>query len=125
MLMAVTAICFVVSVDPGPPSQVADLPASAGPRLDVASAIGARIEPVLVPWNCAMKKFEMPDRRRPRAHLDGDVRRGASVWTKSDWWPSSGSSAQLSVMTLFRAVGRTNRGLVDLEAAVSSAFACS
>jgi len=45
----------------------------------LARAIGARIEPVLVPWDCADGFFEAYW-RRPEAYLDERVRRGVSVW---------------------------------------------
>jgi Methyltransferase domain len=46
-----------------------------------AQAIGARIEPVPVPWDCADGFFEA-FWRRPEAYLEEDVRRGVSVWAK-------------------------------------------
>jgi SAM-dependent methyltransferase len=46
-----------------------------------ARAIGARIEPVLIPWDCADGFFEAYW-RRPEAYLDDQVRRGVSVWAK-------------------------------------------
>src|SRR5580692_9227185 len=46
---------------------------------DQARAIGARMEPVLVPWDCADGFFEAYW-RRPEAYLDENVRRGISVW---------------------------------------------
>jgi SAM-dependent methyltransferase len=46
-----------------------------------ARAIGARIEPVLIPWDCADGFFEAYW-RRPEAYLNEDVRRGVSVWAK-------------------------------------------
>ena len=45
----------------------------------VARAIGARMEPVLVPWDCADGFFEAYW-RRPEAYLDERIRRGVSVW---------------------------------------------
>ena len=45
-----------------------------------AGAVGARVEPVLVPWDCADGFFEA-FWRRPEAYLDEDVRRGVSVWS--------------------------------------------
>jgi SAM-dependent methyltransferase len=45
----------------------------------LACAIGARMEPVLVPWDCADGFFEAYW-RRPAAYLDEHVRRGISVW---------------------------------------------
>jgi hypothetical protein len=50
------------------------------PTLDErAVAIGARLEPVPLPWDCCDGNF--PDFwRRPEAYLDERVRRGSSVW---------------------------------------------
>lgn len=45
----------------------------------LARAIGARMEPVLVPWDCADGFFEAYW-RRPEAYLDERIRRGVSVW---------------------------------------------
>ena len=45
----------------------------------LAGAIGARMEPVLVPWDCADGFFEAYW-RRPEAYLDERIRRGVSVW---------------------------------------------
>jgi SAM-dependent methyltransferase len=47
----------------------------------LASAIGARAEPVLIPWDCADGLFEAYW-RRPEAYLDDRVRRAQSVWTR-------------------------------------------
>jgi SAM-dependent methyltransferase len=47
---------------------------------DLAGAIGARREPVPIPWDCADGFFEAYW-RRPEAYLDEAVRRGVSVWT--------------------------------------------
>jgi SAM-dependent methyltransferase len=44
-----------------------------------AAAIGARLEPVPVPWDCADGFFHAYW-RRPEAYLRADVRRGTSVW---------------------------------------------
>jgi SAM-dependent methyltransferase len=48
---------------------------------ELASVIGARMEPVLIPWDCADGFFEAYW-RRPEAYLDDHVRRGVSVWTR-------------------------------------------
>ena len=48
---------------------------------ELAGAIDARVEPVLIPWDCADGFFEAYW-RRPEAYLDDDVRRGMSVWTR-------------------------------------------
>jgi SAM-dependent methyltransferase len=47
----------------------------------LAGAIDARTEPVLIPWDCADGFFEAYW-RRPEAYLDDRVRRGMSVWTR-------------------------------------------
>jgi len=96
------------------------LPEVAGSRVGLATelgrAIGARIEPVLVPWDCADGFFEAYW-RRPEAYLDENVRRGISVWT------AVGREAeQRAVHDLSRdlASGRwaeRNRDILDLEEA--------
>jgi DNA-binding transcriptional MerR regulator len=48
---------------------------------EMASSIGARVEPVLIPWDCADGFFEAYW-RRPEAYLDEHVRRAVSVWTR-------------------------------------------
>jgi DNA-binding transcriptional MerR regulator len=47
----------------------------------LAHAIGARVEPVLIPWDCADGFFEA-HWRRPEAYLDEQVRRAVSVWSR-------------------------------------------
>ena len=59
--------------------EVADLLVGRPSLTEQASAIGARIEPVLIPWDCADGFFEAYW-RRPEAYLDDHVRRGISVW---------------------------------------------
>ncbi len=46
---------------------------------ELAGSIGARTEPVPIPWDCADGFFEAYW-RRPEAYLDENVRRGVSVW---------------------------------------------
>jgi SAM-dependent methyltransferase len=46
---------------------------------ELAAAVGARLEPVPVPWDCVDGFYEA-HWRRPAAYLDEDVRRGVSVW---------------------------------------------
>jgi hypothetical protein len=48
---------------------------------ELAGAIGARTEPVLVPWDCA-DGFYHAFWRRPEAYLDEDARRGMSIWAR-------------------------------------------
>ncbi|WP_285563968.1 MerR family transcriptional regulator [Streptomyces sp. RTGN2] len=47
----------------------------------MAGAIGARAEPVPIPWDCADGLFEAYW-RRPEAYLEDRVRRAMSVWTR-------------------------------------------
>jgi SAM-dependent methyltransferase len=61
--------------------EVADLIAGRPSLDELAHAIGARIEPVLIPWDCVDGFFEAYW-RRPEAYLDEQVRRGVSVWAK-------------------------------------------
>jgi len=83
---------------------------------ELADAIGARAEPVLVPWDCADGFFEAYW-RRPEAYLDENVRRGVSVWAKV------GPQAEERAVRSLRhdlASGRwaeRNRDVVDLDAA--------
>jgi hypothetical protein len=87
-----------------------------GLATELARAIGARMEPVLIPWDCADGFFEAYW-RRPEAYLDEHVRRGISVWSKV------GPDAEQRAVHNLRgdlASGRwaeRNRDLVDLEAA--------
>ncbi|HEY2489387.1 MAG TPA: class I SAM-dependent methyltransferase [Streptosporangiaceae bacterium] len=61
--------------------EVAGLVAGRPPVTELAAAIGARIEPVLIPWDCADGFFEAYW-RRPEAYLDENVRRGISIWAR-------------------------------------------
>ena len=87
-----------------------------GLATELAEAIGARVEPVLVPWDCADGFFEAYW-RRPEAYLDENVRRGISVWARV------GPDAEQRVVRSLRddlASGRwaeRNCDLLDLEAA--------
>jgi DNA-binding transcriptional MerR regulator len=83
---------------------------------DLARAIDARAEPVLVPWDCADGFFEAYW-RRPEAYLEDHVRRAMSVWTRV------GPEAEHRAVDALRAdlsSGRwaeRNRDLVALDAA--------
>jgi hypothetical protein len=96
--------------------EVADLLAGRPSLTELARAIGACTEPVLVPWDCVDGFFEAYW-RRPEAYLDESVRRGISVWT------SVGPDAEQRAVHSLRddlASGRwaeRNRDLVDLDAA--------
>ena len=61
--------------------EIADLMIGRPSLPELASAIGARTEPVLIPWDCADGFFEA-HWRRPEAYLDDHVRRGVSVWAR-------------------------------------------
>jgi hypothetical protein len=83
---------------------------------DLARAIGARAEPVLIPWDCADGFYEAYW-RRPAAYLDEHVRRGMSIWARV-----GRDAEQRAVRSLGDdlASGRwaeRNRDLVDLDAA--------
>ena len=87
-----------------------------GLATELARAIGARMEPVLIPWDCADGFFEAYW-RRPGAYLDKNVRRGISMWARV-----GPEVEQRAVRTLGNdlASGRwaeRNRDLLDLEAA--------
>jgi SAM-dependent methyltransferase len=83
---------------------------------ELADAIGARLEPVLIPWDCADGFFEA-FWRQPAAYLDENVRRGTSVWG------AVGPDAERRAVQSLRddlASGRwaeRNRDLLDLDAA--------
>ena len=83
---------------------------------DLTGAIGARLEPVPIPWDCTDGFFEAYW-RRPEAYLDEHVRRGISVWT------SVGPDAEQRAVDGLRddlASGRwavRNHDLLDLDVA--------
>jgi SAM-dependent methyltransferase len=83
---------------------------------ELAGAIGARMEQVPIPWDCADGFYEAYW-RRPEAYLDENVRRGVSVWA------AVGPDAEQRAVHSLRddlASGRwaeRNRDLVDLDAA--------
>jgi SAM-dependent methyltransferase len=89
---------------------------SIGLATTLARAIGARVEPVPIPWDCADGFFEAYW-RRPEAYLDENVRRGISMWARV------GPEAEQRAVRSLRddlASGRwaeRNRDLLDLEAA--------
>ena len=96
--------------------EVADLRVRRSSLTEVATAIEARIEPVLIPWDCADGFFEAYW-RRPDAYLDDDVRRGISVFARV------GQDVEQRAVRSLRddlASGRwaeRNRDLIDLDAA--------
>ena len=93
-----------------------DLQAGRPSLAEQASVIGARAEPVLIPWDCADGFYEAYW-RRPEAYLDEHVRRGISIWARVG--PDAGQRAVHSLRDDL-ASGRwaeRNRDLVDLDAA--------
>jgi SAM-dependent methyltransferase len=82
----------------------------------MAAAIGARLEPVLIPWDCA-DGFYVAYWRQPEAYLDENVRRGISVWD------AVGPEVEQRVVHSLRADlasgqwAERNRDLIGLDAA--------
>jgi SAM-dependent methyltransferase len=96
--------------------EVADLLVGRPSLTELARAIEARAEPVLIPWDCADGFFEAYW-RRPEAYLDEHVRRGISVWVRVG--PDAEQRAVRSLGDDL-ASGRwaeRNRDLTDLDAA--------
>ena len=89
---------------------------------DEARAIGARAEPVLIPWDCADGFYEAYW-RRSAAYLDVHVRRGMSIWARVGREPSSGQCAA-SVMTLHPAGGPNATATSSISTRPSLASAC-
>jgi len=86
------------------------------PLTELAGVIGARAEPVLVPWDCVDGFYEAYW-RRPEAFLDEQVRRGISIWARVG--PDAEQRAVRSLrddLASGRWAGR-NRDLVGLDAA--------
>jgi hypothetical protein len=83
---------------------------------ELALSVGARVEPVPIPWDCVDGFYEAYW-RRPEAYLDERVRRGMSVWARV------GPAAEQRAVRGLRAdlaSGRwaeRNHDLVDLDAA--------
>ncbi|GAA1235157.1 MerR family transcriptional regulator [Kitasatospora nipponensis] len=61
--------------------EVAGLVTGRPPVERLADAVGGRLEPVLIPWDCADGFFEAYW-RRPEAYLEEEVRRAMSVWIR-------------------------------------------
>jgi hypothetical protein len=83
---------------------------------ELARAIGARIEPVLIPWDCADGFYEAYW-RRPEAYLDDHVRRGISIWARVGPDAEQRAVRSLSDDLAFGRWAERNRDLLDLEAA--------
>src|SRR6478736_7281633 len=83
---------------------------------DLAGAIGARRDPVPIPWDCADGFFEAYW-RRPEAYLDVDVRRGISVWAAVGPDAEGRAVRSLREDLVSGRWAERNRDLIDLEAA--------
>jgi len=83
---------------------------------EMADAIGARIEPVLIPWDCA-DGFPEAYWRRPEAYLDDSVRRGMSLWARLGPGVEQRAVRSLSDDLASGRWAERNRDLVDLDAA--------
>jgi SAM-dependent methyltransferase len=96
--------------------EVANLLAGRPPLAELARAIGARIEPVLIPWDCADGFFEAYW-RRPEAYLDDHVRRGVSVWARVGPEPEQRAVRGLRADLVSGRWADRNRDLIALDAA--------
>jgi SAM-dependent methyltransferase len=83
---------------------------------ELADAIEARTESVLIPWDCADGLFEA-FWRRPDAYLDEHVRKGISVWTKVGRAAEQRAVRRLQNDLASGAWAGRNRELLDLDAA--------
>jgi SAM-dependent methyltransferase len=96
--------------------EAADLIAGRPSLTEQARAIGARVEPVLIPWDCADGFFEAYW-RRPAAYLDEQVRRGISVWARVGPEAEQRAVRRLRDDLVSGRWAERNRDLVALEAA--------
>jgi SAM-dependent methyltransferase len=81
-----------------------------------ADAIGARIEPVMIPSDCVDGFFEAYW-RRPEAYLDERVRRGISTWARLGPEVEQRAVRSLGADLASGRWGERNRELVDLDEA--------
>jgi hypothetical protein len=96
--------------------ELAGLVGSLPSLAEMADAIGARIEPVMIPWNCA-DGFPEAYWRRPEAYLDGSLRRGMSIWVRVGLAAEQRAVCSLGEDLASGRWAERNRDLVDLEAA--------
>jgi DNA-binding transcriptional MerR regulator len=83
---------------------------------ELADSIGARTEPVLIPWDCADGFFEA-HWRRPEAYLDEHVRRAVSMWTRVGPETEERAVRSLSDDLASGKWAERNQELVDLDSA--------
>jgi SAM-dependent methyltransferase len=96
--------------------EVADLLVGRPSVTELARAIGARMEPVLIPWDCADGFFEAYW-RRPEVYLDENVRRGVSVWARVGPEPEQRAVRSLRDDLASGAWAERNRDILGLDAA--------
>jgi len=96
--------------------EVADFSVDRPPLAELVRAIGARVEPVPIPWDCADGFFEA-HWRRPEAYLDDHVRRGVSVWTRVGPDAEQRAVRSLGDDLVSGRWAERNRDLVALDAA--------
>ena len=106
---------FWLTRDYLPEFNALDVPVLASPA-ELADSIGARTEPVLIPWDCADGFFEAYW-RRPEAYLDEDVRRGIVGVERSRAGASRRAVRNLREDLDSGRWAERNRDLVDLDAA--------
>ena len=83
---------------------------------ELARAIGARTEPVLIPWDCA-DGFYHAYWRRPEAYLDEHVRRGISIWARVGTDAERRAVRSLRTDLASSRWAERNRDLLDLDVA--------
>jgi SAM-dependent methyltransferase len=96
--------------------EVADLVVGRPSVTELARAIGARIDLVLIPWDCADGFFEAYW-RRPEAYLDENVRRGVSVWARVGPEPEQRAVRSLRADLVSGRWAERNRDLIALDEA--------
>ena len=83
---------------------------------ELAHAIGARMEPVPIPWDCVDGFYEAYW-RRPEAYLDENVRRGISLWAAVGPDAERRAVHSLSEDVASGRWAERNRDLLELEEA--------
>jgi len=96
--------------------EVADFRVGRPSLSELTRWIGARVEPVLIPWDCADGFFEA-HWRRPEAYLDERVRRGVSVWARVGPEAEQRAAHSLRADLVSGRWAECNRDLVALDEA--------
>jgi len=96
--------------------EVAELVVGRPSVTELAGAIRARMEPVLIPWDCVDGFFEAYW-RRPEAYLDENVRRGLSVSARVGPEPEQRPVRGLRADVVSGRWAERNRYLIALDAA--------